>query len=227
MSTIAPLTDEQIDTLFAFVKSRYVDFYDLQVELVDHLASEVEQRMAAMPGVTFDTALQQVYRGFGIFGFSDFVGEKHKAVDKRARVLWWQFVKEFFRFPLILASLFGGVFTFSAFDFFEPELFVEANAILSLSAVVITGIYFFRNMPRKGVKLTALQYTAMLHFWAMTHFQIVWFFSKWMIEGYTYEQYSILIPLLCWLSWIGFVANTLGYRKLIEESRKQFPLAFA
>jgi hypothetical protein len=35
----------QIDYLFAFCKKHYVHHYDVQVELVDHLANAVEDEM--------------------------------------------------------------------------------------------------------------------------------------------------------------------------------------
>ena len=40
------LTDEQIAALFAFCEKHLVRHYDLQVELVDHLANAIETKMA-------------------------------------------------------------------------------------------------------------------------------------------------------------------------------------
>ena len=227
MSTLTPLTDQQIDTLFKFVKSKYVDFYDVQVELVDHLASEVEQRMAEVPGVTFESALQQVYRGFGVFGFNDLVEQKRKAADNRARVLWWKGVKDLFRLPFLVGSLLGGMIIWIGFDGLEAENFLLINAILALLAIVINAVNIYKRRPSLGYKITSYQYNGIVHFWNMFHFQAMFYFTKWMFEGYPYEVYSVLIPLLCWVSWIGFTANILSFEKLIAESQKQFPLAFA
>ena len=222
-----PLTDEQIDALFQFVKSKYVDFYDVQVELVDHLASEVETRIAETPSVTFDAALQQVYRGFGIFGFSDLVEEKQNAADKRVRVLWMECVGKLFRLPFLAGSVLLGILLFVMFDYFGSKFFIQFNAGVALLAIISSVIYFLKNRPQKGFKLTTLQYNAILHFWHTAHFNTIFLVTKWLKEGYSYEIYSVLIPLLCWVSWVGFTANMLGFKKLAEESRKQFPLAFA
>ncbi|MFZ1455121.1 MAG: hypothetical protein WAT46_03705 [Saprospiraceae bacterium] len=43
------LTMEQIETLFSFVKSKYVRYIDVQYELVDHLASAIEDEMQRIP----------------------------------------------------------------------------------------------------------------------------------------------------------------------------------
>lgn len=222
-----PLTDQQIDALFNFVKSKYVDFYDVQVELVDHLASEVEARMAETPGVTFDGALQQVYGGFGIFGFSDLVEEKQKAADKRARVLWLKCVLDLFRLPFLIGSALGGILVWTSFNALETKNFLIINAALALIAIMVNAVAMYKSRPSRDYKITSYQYNGMIHFWNMFHFQVAYFFMDWMYVGYSYERYSVLIPLLCWASWIGFTANILSFEKLIAESRKQFPLAFA
>lgn len=224
---MTPLTDEQIDTLFKFVKSKYVDFYDVQVELVDHLASEVETRMTETPGVPFEAALQQVYSGFGIFGFSDLVEEKQNAVNTQSRHLWWESVKSLFRLPMLIGSIIGGMVIFIGFEFFNPRTFIQTNAALSFFAVLGVITYFFKNSPSKKYKLTPLQYSGPLFTCNQIHFYPVYFINQCLLDFYPSETYSVLIPALCFVSWIGFVAGALAYEKLVAESRKQYPLAFA
>ena len=65
-----PLTDQQIEALFAFTKKKYVHHYDVQVELVDHLATSIEEEMEKDTKISFEDALQRVYARFGIFGFA-------------------------------------------------------------------------------------------------------------------------------------------------------------
>lgn len=37
------LTPEQIQELYKFTRQHYVEHYDVQTELVDHLANDIEQ----------------------------------------------------------------------------------------------------------------------------------------------------------------------------------------
>jgi len=37
------LTESQIEQLFTFTQKHYVDWYDVQTELVDHLANGIEE----------------------------------------------------------------------------------------------------------------------------------------------------------------------------------------
>ena len=39
------LNQIEIEQIEAFVKSKYVDFYDIQIELVDHLAWAIETEL--------------------------------------------------------------------------------------------------------------------------------------------------------------------------------------
>ena len=38
------LTNQQIEQLFTFTRQHYVEYYDLQSELVDHLANAIEEQ---------------------------------------------------------------------------------------------------------------------------------------------------------------------------------------
>lgn len=59
------LTEEQIERLHRFCVEHYVRHYDVQVELVDHLGTAIEEKMSDNHLLSFEQALQQVYRGFG------------------------------------------------------------------------------------------------------------------------------------------------------------------
>ncbi|WP_320240732.1 hypothetical protein [Tenacibaculum sp. 1B UA] len=37
------LTDQHIEQLYKFTRQHYVEHYDVQTELVDHLANDIEQ----------------------------------------------------------------------------------------------------------------------------------------------------------------------------------------
>ena len=82
------LDQQHIEELFAFTRKEYVHWYDLQVELVDHLASGIEEEMAADPRLDFQRALEKVYGRFGIFGFSEIVKEKTKAAQRESCLLY-------------------------------------------------------------------------------------------------------------------------------------------
>jgi hypothetical protein len=50
-----------------------VPYYDLQVELADHLANAIEEQMSSNRNLSFQKALENVHQSFGISGFAPLV----------------------------------------------------------------------------------------------------------------------------------------------------------
>lgn len=100
------LTQTQIQQLYTFTQKHYVEWYDLQTELVDHLANGIESQLANNPNTTFESALQAEFKKFGVIGFGDVIEEKTKALNKSYHHLLWVYFKDFFKLPKIIITLF-------------------------------------------------------------------------------------------------------------------------
>ena len=96
------LTGAQIESLHMFCAKHYVPYYDVQVELVDHLASAIENRWENEPNIGFEQALNDVYSAFGIYGFSKIKQMKEKELKRKYFKLRNRYIREFFRMPKIL-----------------------------------------------------------------------------------------------------------------------------
>jgi hypothetical protein len=57
------LSTEEVQHLFRFTEKKLVRWYDLQIELVDHLASRIEEEQQIDPDLGFEAALEKVYKG--------------------------------------------------------------------------------------------------------------------------------------------------------------------
>ena len=77
------LTQPQIQNLYAFTRQHYVEHYDLQTELVDHLANDIESVWQTQPDISFEEARDQAFKKFGVFGFMDVLERRQKAMNKR------------------------------------------------------------------------------------------------------------------------------------------------
>ena len=102
------LTKEQIDYLCDFCQARGVPYYDMQLELVDHLASAIEKELADHPGWSFQQAVDMVYASFGGDGFAPLVREKRKAAKIYRRRLWWSAFREQLTWPWVWVTV--GIF---------------------------------------------------------------------------------------------------------------------
>src|SRR5450432_1818332 len=99
------LTKEQIGWLFQFCQEQGVKHYDVQVELVDHLANAIEKDLQEHPGGDFQHALDTVFASFGEGRFAPLLLEKEQAAKRYCHRLFWSVFREQLRWPAILMAL--------------------------------------------------------------------------------------------------------------------------
>jgi ABC-type multidrug transport system fused ATPase/permease subunit len=125
------LTESHIEQLFKFTRKHYVYFYDVQSELVDHLANDIEEIWQEYPNLSFEQARDKSFKKFGIFGFMDVIEAKQKQMNKRYRNILWRFVKEWFTLPkfVVTATIFLSIFLVLQIKFSE---YILLGIILAL-----------------------------------------------------------------------------------------------
>jgi hypothetical protein len=143
------LNEEQIERLYQFTRQHYVEWYDLQTELVDHLANAIEEQWQQNPKLSFEEALQIEFKKFGVFGFMDVVEKRQAALNKKYNKIVWYHFKEFFTIPKIFASLsfVGLLFFVLNLNFYQNEILL---VLFSFCVLSFLGILIYRkNMDRK------------------------------------------------------------------------------
>jgi hypothetical protein len=140
------LSKEQIEYLFAFCRHHFVKYYEVQVELVDHLANAVELEIKKDPKLTFEKAVEKVHQSFGVMGFAPLVAEKQKMAEKQSWKLIWKLFKAQFKWPKIVTFFLLTALFYTLFSA-EPsilKLVVFGIAIISWIADLIC----FRKLKR-------------------------------------------------------------------------------
>lgn len=99
------LSKHQIQDLYAFTRKHFVEHYDLQTELVDHLANDIETVWQDNPKLGFEDARDKAFKKFGVFGFMEAIEQKQKAMNKRYMRYFWNEFKLWFRLPQVLTTL--------------------------------------------------------------------------------------------------------------------------
>jgi hypothetical protein len=133
------LTPEQIDRLYQFTRQHYVEYYDLQTELVDHLANAIEAQWQENPKISFEDALQKEFKKFGVFGFMDVVEKRQAALNRKYNGIIWKHFKAFFTIPkIILTTTLVGLTYF----FLNISLY-KADVVLVAFVIIILSFYFF------------------------------------------------------------------------------------
>ncbi len=161
------LTNEQIEQLYTFCRKHSVRYYDVQVELVDHLANAIEEKMAGNPLLSFEDALTQVHKSFGIRGFAPVIAEKQKAVDRQNRRLLWHLFKQQFGWPKILLAMMIFTVCYSLLQLSSALYFVigAIGSLLVVTIIMLANAHKLHLMEkRSGKEFQLLQFRNMLGF---------------------------------------------------------------
>lgn len=164
------LTPEQIDNLFELCEFHNVHYYDVQIELVDHIASAIEAIWETNPELSFEEAVFQVGEQFGIepfshssydsilpsitglhlsreSGFEAIKVAKEKELRRKYDRLQWKYIGKFFKLPKIILTL---AITFALFF-----VFILSNNDILVSYciqgfyILFLAIYLIFIYPKK------------------------------------------------------------------------------
>lgn len=135
---VMKLTVEQIEHLYLFTRQHFVEYYDLQTELVDHLANGIEQQWQTDPNISFDQALNHEFKKFGVFGFMDVVEKRSLALGKKYMRIIWENFKTFFKVPKIILTVFFILITYQLLMMtpYKNTVIVAWFVLLSVFAIV-------------------------------------------------------------------------------------------
>lgn len=158
-------TEQQIARLYRFTREHYVEHYDVQSELVDHLANDIEKIISENPNLTFDEALHSSFKKFGVFGFMDIVEAKNKAMGKKYWKLVWSIFKGFFEIPQIAVSFVLFLCFLLLLELFPIDV-VIISVGLGTTFLMFFKLFMFKKEQKKRFKDTQ---------------------KKWLLEEYVYN----------------------------------------
>ena len=134
------VTDTQIQRLFDFTRQHFVEYYDVQNELVDHLANAIEDQWEERPQLSFEEALQIEFKKFGVFGFQEIIEQRQTALGKKYNALVFSQLKEFFKLPKIIIFITAvfSLYTLAQYINFFIELIVGMIGLLIITLLFKT-----------------------------------------------------------------------------------------
>ena len=156
------LTADQIQTIFDFTEKKYIKYYDVQLELVDHIADKIETLQADDPNLSFDRALHEVYKSFGVFGFTKVQEQKMVELHRYWMRHLKSYIKGYFKLPKIIITVILSlcIYSFMKQGYLYPLLsdLDKASLLLiqfcvSILSVVILTIISKRSLVTTDKKL--------------------------------------------------------------------------
>ena len=148
------LSKEQIDSLYGFTRKHFVEYFDVQTELVDHMANDIEAIWIENPNITFENARDKCFKKFGVFGFMNVIEERQKALGKKYMRILCMFAKEWFKLPKFLITVMSVLVLYTLFSIQHIGFY------LVYSIHVVFAVYYFvrykhlKKQYKKRLKVT-------------------------------------------------------------------------
>ena len=235
------LSKEQIEHLFTFTQKKFVHWYDLQVELVDHLANKIEAEMANDSKLTFERALSNVYANFGIFGFAKIASEREAVLRKANNRLLLQEIRKQFTWSNSLRSL-ALLATILTIAF---EVNIKTLTVLTLSLYFLDIVFNGRNSLIKnrwlilkksktktsGKKnLLILQNLPAFNFASIIYIQflLMRYFKVFLVENENFPaSFKIYFSIILFLGILIYGSAKKVSQGIINKAKQLYPEAFA
>lgn len=223
------LSAKEIEYLFDYCKSQQLKYYDVQLEVVDHMAAAIE-KLSDHDLLTFDEAFYEMKKQFNASTFKTIVNCKQKYIFKKIVRLFWEECASFLRWPklLVVISLAiclslmpvkidgTGIFNFSSLAFL----------IYYLVSFWFHGGIIIKNRTENIEWLLSLQ---VLSFCMGGFVALVSILSN---LSALFENVDIIIrnaelsKFLCLLYLVVLISFQLAGIKLHKQIRRQYPQVF-
>ncbi|PCI34872.1 MAG: hypothetical protein COB60_04960 [Flavobacteriaceae bacterium] len=147
------ITDLQLAALYKFTRKHFVEHFDVQTELVDHLANDIEQIWEEKPSLSFDEARAISFKKFGVFGFMDVVGSRTKAMSKKYYKIMFSILKDFFRLPQIMVTLTIFASIYGLLNMFPSyQRYTLLGVFLLFFIVIVVQLYWLQKIKKARLK---------------------------------------------------------------------------
>lgn len=191
------LTEQNIEQLYKFTHQHYVEHYDVQTELVDHLANDIELIWEENPTLSFEQARDISFKKFGIFGFMDVVDQKIVQLNKKYFKLILGFVKQWFMLPKIILT-FCIVVLFYLLQQIPNAYYIYTGIFFTVILLDTIKIFQSKRKINKKMALTG---------------------KKWLLEDIYLKQSLGNLALIIFYTYDLFLPHENGITEMNEFSR--------
>ncbi len=221
------LTSEQVEYVSDYVKSFDIKWYELQVELTDHMILCMEEIWENNPKLTFHQVKQCAESKFvGHSNFKSIQEERKGILRKEYNRSQRKIIAEFLKFPKIIGCILLGILAYQGSFFFEKpnKYLLVLFALLWLFAV--PGLYnLIKNYKIQGKRFLAVNYYS-LTVTCLLLFPNVGMNLTGVFKEEIQQNHLLIIPLICfWVVGLLFCATGVYLDiKHIAKVKKQYQL---
>lgn len=236
------LTKNQIQFIENYLVHHKIKYWDVQIELLDHIVCKVEEKMKE--GISFETSMEQVHKSFGnkvsfyawdiganksgksIYedsrGYKKLLIEKRKHITKKIRRSNWIITKEIIgNYKIMVPFLLISGLVLSLADNIGLTVIFLSTLFLMIFPCLYVWIDQFKKRKNKSLALVvysgwvglSLQFSNVIVIFKGIDKDIIR--QDWFLYGYTFCSFIVIL-----FGLISFI----GYKKLEKEYTKQYNL---
>lgn len=144
------ISENDILRIFARLKRRGVKYTDVQHELVDHIATDIERITAEQPKLNMEQKLDIAFAQFP-YDMGKIVRAKEKQMNKYWRRKTLQFIKTYFTLPKLFMtlSLFIGIYLGT---WFGGKITLLTAILLLIPVIIYTTYFYYFNLGMSSKK---------------------------------------------------------------------------
>lgn len=219
------LTTEQISYIENYIKSFNIKYYEVYMEILDHIILSVEAILVNDSEISFeDAVLKAKVEGFGKKGFRGMMDERLKLAQIQARKQNNRMIKEYFTFPKIVMTLtvFIGYFLFLMFFEDPKKINIICIVFIGLLAILQT-VYFwkFRKINKWNIlKTQVLSNMYFLSFAGVNITQLIYNLGKETLD-FNHILMRLFMTSVFTFSLISLLVYIEIRKKTIEELKTQ------
>lgn len=142
------ITEKEYKYLFEYTGRHYSRYYDVQHEVIDHLASMIEDIRERNPSIGFKSALNIAYKSMPGKEFDKVIDEKEKSLKKYWRRQIGKYLLEYLQWPLMLKTIGLTMTIYLILTLFSSYIFAGLGLILILIFGVL-GFFIWRSLKEK------------------------------------------------------------------------------
>lgn len=203
------ITEKEYKYLFEYTGRHYSRYYDVQHEVIDHLASMIEDIRESNPSIGFKSALNIAYKSMPGKEFDKVIDEKEKSLKKYWQRQIGKYLLEYLQWPLMLKTIGLTMTIYLILTLFSSYIFAGLGLILILIFGVL-GFFIWRSLKEKEdqyLSLNAFLKVAtgawFLPIYVLNHIDILQRFLS--FELYVKIIASLVISVFLILTYIVFV----------------------
>ncbi|OSZ78364.1 hypothetical protein CAP35_08910 [Chitinophagaceae bacterium IBVUCB1] len=218
------LGKEQLKELKYFIYSRGFREPEVMMEILDHFACKVEDKLTENPLLSLQDAIKEAHKEFGYNGFYSIKASLDVFTRRRYKRIYWQEVKKILLSPInLLILLLIGLCVYHSMKWAYNNGFYDSyfnrNIVSSLIILIVvcTELIKFIMLPRNNGRSYHISIANTVNY---GNFFLFWFFFP---SRKLHSVNEILvISIIAVLCSVYYYITTLAHYKMIKAAHKDY-----